>query len=149
MRESAQRQTWRRRVGELLDSGLPVKTWCAINEIDFSLMYRWLAIFKDQEPEVLGGYEIAHAGDGHIHWVECVMRAWAGTNSRTGGDGPSPDAGFDVIDLSDGPFDDAGPRGRSTSAHPIIVCAGRTSIHIANGADPELVRAAVEGACAR
>ena len=70
---------WRERARALVESGMPVNAWCEENHVKRSILFRWLRRFRDEEPEVLGGFELAHAGDGRRNWYEAVRKAAAGT----------------------------------------------------------------------
>jgi len=78
-------EKWRARARELVASGMPVSQWCEANGVEKSEMRRRLRRFRDEEPELLGGSEAAHAGDGRRQWYEAVRRFNAG--------GPLPAAG--------------------------------------------------------
>lgn len=71
-------EMWRERARALVKSGLPVNAWCEENHVNRSILFRWLRRFRDEEPEVLGGFELAHAGDGRRNWYEAVRKAAAG-----------------------------------------------------------------------
>ena len=65
-------------VEQLLGSELSVEEWCARNGMKKSNMYYWLERFKESDPELFGGYEIAHCGDGCRQWfkeVRSTLRA--------------------------------------------------------------------------
>ena len=68
-------EKWRERVRRLVASGSPVNEWCMRNGVRKSKMHQWLRLFRDEEPELLGGWEAAHAGDGRRNWYEAVRRA--------------------------------------------------------------------------
>lgn len=72
-------EMWRERARALVESGMPVNAWCEENHVKRSVLFRWLRRFRDEEPEVLGGFELAHAGDGRRNWYEAVRKAAAGT----------------------------------------------------------------------
>ena len=56
-------EMWRERARALVESGMPVNAWCEENHVKRSILFRWLRRFRDEEPEVLGGFELAHAGE--------------------------------------------------------------------------------------
>ena len=58
------RERWRTAAERLLATDMGVDEWYALNHVSSSALYRRLAWFRDNEPEVLGGWEAAHAGDG-------------------------------------------------------------------------------------
>lgn len=69
------RDTRRMHVERFLASGMELEGWCMLNGIRKSSMYRWMRAFIEEEPEVFGGYDIAHAGDGSSRWLECILEA--------------------------------------------------------------------------
>ena len=69
------RERWRTAAERLLATDMGVDEWCALNHVSSSALYRRLAWFRDNEPEVLGGWEAAHAGDGERRWLEAVRAA--------------------------------------------------------------------------
>ena len=72
------RERWRTAAERLLATDMGVDEWCALNHVSSSALYRRLAWFRDNEPEVLGGWEAAHAGDGERRWLEAVRAAARG-----------------------------------------------------------------------
>lgn len=95
------RKTRREQVERLLGSGMRVSEWCALNGVDGKVLYKWLGVFRDEEPEVFGGREIAHAGDGRRFWFEEVRRAMSESKALAKRDGGPPAPAFAVIDSSD------------------------------------------------
>ena len=69
----------RRKIEQFLASDMGLTPWCKLNRIKVSTFYGWLAYFRDNDPSVFGGYEIAHAGDGHRNWVQLVRAAMSGS----------------------------------------------------------------------
>ena len=72
------RERWRTAAERLLATDMGVDERCALNHVSPSALYRRLAWFRDNEPEVLGGREAAHAGDGEGRWLEAVRAAARG-----------------------------------------------------------------------
>ena len=72
------RERWRTAAERLLATDMGVDEWCALNHVSSSALYRRLAWFRDNEPEVLGGWEAAYAGDGERRWLEAVRAAARG-----------------------------------------------------------------------
>lgn len=72
------RERWRTAAERLLAADMGVDERCALNHVSSSALYRRLAWFRDNEPEVLGGWEAAHAGDGEGRWLEAVRAAARG-----------------------------------------------------------------------
>lgn len=71
-------EMWRERARSLVGSGMAANAWCEENGVKRAAMFRWLERFRDEEPEVLGGWEAAHAGDGRRNWFEAVRRTNSG-----------------------------------------------------------------------
>ena len=44
----------REQVENCLSSPMTVEEWCRLNRVSESTMYRWMAIFRDEEPELFG-----------------------------------------------------------------------------------------------
>ena len=65
----------RRQVEQLVASGMGVDQWCRLNKVSKAALYYWMSAFKESDPDIFGGYEIAHAGDGKRNWYEHVRRA--------------------------------------------------------------------------
>lgn len=94
-------EMWRERARALVESGMPVNAWCEENHVKRSILFRWLRRFRDEEPEVLGGFELAHAGDGRRNWYEAVRKAAAGTpGARPRPAPPAPVPCFVEVDLA-------------------------------------------------
>lgn len=72
----SKRNHYRDLVERFLSSGMGIGSWCSLNHVSKSNLYYWLAIFRDEEPDVFGGFEIAHAGDGNRFWLKSVMDAY-------------------------------------------------------------------------
>ena len=68
---------WRSRARSLVASGMTVNAWCEENRVRKSTFHQGLRRFRDEEPEIFGGFEAAHAGDGRRNWYEAVRRAGA------------------------------------------------------------------------
>lgn len=104
-------ERWRTAAERLLATDMGVDEWCALNHVSSSALYRRLAWFRDNEPEVLGGWEAAHAGDGERRWLE-VVGAAAGHAARRrpggalgGGVGVNPFAAPQRVFVSASPCD--------------------------------------------
>lgn len=44
----------REQVENCLSSPMTIEEWCRLNRVSESTMYRWMAIFRDEEPELFG-----------------------------------------------------------------------------------------------
>ena len=150
MNES-RRRIWRDRAREVLESRVPVRTWCEERGIHYAMMYRWLRVFRDEEPDVFGGYDMAHAGDGHRNWLECVRRARNGEPIEpVVDDRDYAPVEFSSIELA-ASVETATPAIMeiADACAPIMIKAGAVCVLIGNDARAELVAATVRGACAR
>ena len=74
-RKADVRAARRKQAEQLVASGIDVAQWCELNEVGKAALYGWLKVFRDSDPDVFGGYDIAHAGDGHRNWYEHVRKA--------------------------------------------------------------------------
>ena len=131
------RERRRRQVEQLLVSGMDVREWCALNRVGRGALYAWLTEFRDTEPELFGGYEIAHAGDGHRNWFEHVRNAMA-ERSALALRGPAP--AFAVVESLD--LDPPAPgRAPATAASgaPIVVSFNGVTVEVpAGSAEPDV-----------
>ena len=69
------RESRRRQVEQLVASGMRVDEWCRLNKVSKAALYYWMSAFRESDPDIFGGYEIAHAGDGKHNWYEHVRNA--------------------------------------------------------------------------
>ena len=69
------RESRRRQVEQLVASGMGVDQWCRLNKVSKAALYYWMSAFKESDPDIFGGYDIAHAGDGKRNWYEHVRKA--------------------------------------------------------------------------
>lgn len=69
------RESRRRQVEQLVASGMGVDQWCSLNKVSKAALYYWMSAFRESDPDIFGGYEIAHAGDGKRNWYEHVRKA--------------------------------------------------------------------------
>ena len=69
------RERRRRQVEQLVASGMGVDQWCKLNKVSKAALYYWMGVFKESDPDIFGGYAIAHAGDGKRSWYEHVRKA--------------------------------------------------------------------------
>ena len=131
------RERRRRQVEQLLASGMEVREWCELNRVGRGALYAWLTEFRDTEPELFGGYEIAHAGDGHRNWFEHVRSAMA-ERSALALRGPAP--AFAVVESLDlEPAMRAMPVSAPPGA-PIVVTVNGLTVEVpAGSAEPDVV----------
>ena len=131
------RERRRRQVEQLLASGMEVREWCDLNRVGRGALYAWLVEFRDTEPELFGGYEIAHAGDGHRNWFEHVRNAMA-ERSALALRGPAPAfAVVESLDL-DPPAPERAPATTASGA-PIVVSVNGVAVEVpAGSAEPDV-----------
>ena len=66
-----ERRNFRReQVENCLSSSMTIEEWCRLNHVSESTMYRWMAIFRDEEPEL---FEKPNASQ----WIELSRDAIA------------------------------------------------------------------------
>lgn len=97
--------TRRAKVEQLLASDLSVRRWCELNHVKPATMYDWLEHFRDNDPDVFGGYEIAHSGDGRRCWLMHVRKALRASRAiQPASPVPEvqkPPASFAIVDTAD------------------------------------------------
>ena len=132
------RERRRRQVEQLLASGMDVREWCELNKVGRGALYAWLVEFRDTEPELFGGYEIAHAGDGHRNWFERVRNAMA-ERTALAVRGPAP--AFAVVESLDlEPPSPAGAIGPAAApGAPIVVSVNGATVEVpAGSSEPDV-----------
>jgi hypothetical protein len=107
---------------------MDVREWCELNRVGRGALYAWLAEFRDTEPELFGGYEIAHAGDGHRNWFEHVRNAMA-ERTALAVRGPAP--AFAVVESLDLELPE--PGSRPAAGAPIVVSANGATVEVPAG----------------
>ena len=60
----------REQVENCLSSSMTIEEWCRLNRVSESTMYRWMAIFRDEEPELFGKPRVGE-------WIELSKEAIA------------------------------------------------------------------------
>ena len=133
-------------------SGLPASEWARLNHVNRTSLYRALEWFRDHEPEVLGGYDVAHAGDGHRDWYERVRHAaheslLPAAPARPGAPVPAvpdddPFAPFVELSLADL----AGVAGGATRAGAVEVDLRTLTATVGPGADDRALAALLRAA---
>lgn len=69
---AARRDMWAGRIERCLASGMAIGEWCSLNKVNRSSMYRWLAVFREEEPGRLGGKNSETSG-----WVKVARQGIA------------------------------------------------------------------------
>jgi len=133
----------RQYVERLLDSELSVPEWCKRNGILKSTMYRWLAVFTEEEPELFGGRQNI-VDSSKRRWVETTRlnikasRALA-TMPTTKAPAPVPSskrqaAGVIIVDtLYAEPTEAATPQQTPAGISPILVELNGANVAIPPG----------------
>ena len=49
MKEAERRDMWAGRIERCLASGMAIGEWCSLNKVNKSSLYRWIAVFRDDE----------------------------------------------------------------------------------------------------
>ena len=128
MASNQTKELWRSRIERLLATDMGVTAWCNANKVSDSSMFKWIGFFADTEPELFGGYEIAHAGDGHRNWFEHVRNAMA-ERTALAVRGPAP--AFAVVGSLDLELPE--PGSRPAAGAPIVVSANGATVEVPAG----------------
>lgn len=67
--DAARRDMWAGRIERYLASGMAIDEWCSLNKVNKSSLYRWLAVFRDEEPGRFAGKNSETSG-----WVKVTRR---------------------------------------------------------------------------
>ena len=65
--DAARRDMWAGRIERCLASGMAIGEWCSLNKVSRSSLYRWLAVFRDEDPGRFAGTSSETSG-----WVKVV-----------------------------------------------------------------------------
>ena len=65
--DAARRDMWAGRIERCLASGMAIGEWCSLNKVSRSSLYRWLAVFCDEDPGRFAGKSSETSG-----WVKVV-----------------------------------------------------------------------------
>lgn len=60
----------REQVERCLATTMTIKDWCALNGVPTSTMYRWMAVFRKEEPGLFGGQSASE-------WIEVTRESIA------------------------------------------------------------------------
>lgn len=63
--DAARRDMWAGRIERCLASGMAIGEWCSLNKVNKSSLYRWLAVFRDEDPGRFAGKNSETSG-----WVK-------------------------------------------------------------------------------
>lgn len=67
MRPKARRNMRREQIERFLASDITVEQWCKNERVSESCFYRWLAVFREEEPELFEG---TGRGKSQVGWIE-------------------------------------------------------------------------------
>ena len=70
--DAARRDIWAGRIEHCLASGMAVGEWCSLNKVSRSSLYRWLAVFRDEDPGRFAGKNSETSG-----WVKAAREGIA------------------------------------------------------------------------
>ena len=65
--DAARRDMWAGRIERCRASGMAIGEWCSLNKVSRSSLYRWLAVFRDEDPGRFAGKSSETSG-----WVKVV-----------------------------------------------------------------------------
>ena len=132
------RENRRRQVEQLVASGMGVDQWCKLNKVSKAALYYWMSALKESDPDIFGGYEIAHAGDGKRNWYEHVRRALKASTAieraKTPGvlENAADPPAFAVVDVASLACAEGGPAGAAATA-PITVRMRGIEVDVPSG----------------
>ena len=70
--DAARRDIWAGRIERCLASGMAVGEWCSLYKVSRSSLYRWLAVFRDEDPGRFAGKNSETSG-----WVKAAREGIA------------------------------------------------------------------------
>ncbi|MBR3385800.1 MAG: hypothetical protein IKG69_11470 [Atopobiaceae bacterium] len=124
------RDLWRTRCEQLVDSGMKVHEWCALNHVRAASMYEWLKVFHREDPSMFGGIGLPEGMEGYGRgWYEAVRRAYAEAHSIV----PQrlcASPSFAVVDAGD-----LAPRQHAVGGADITVTIGAAAVTCPVGCD--------------
>lgn len=127
--DAARRDMWAGRIERCLASGMAIGEWCSLNKVNRSSMYRWLAVFREEEPGRFGGKNSETSG-----WVKVTRQGIAAAKAIV----PAASAA--------GQAEDAPASGGPSAALPIRALVGRVELAIPAGSAEADIAAAMRAA---
>ncbi len=127
--DAARRDMWAGRIERCLASGMAIAEWCSLNKVNRSSMYRWLAVFREEEPGRFGGKSSETSG-----WVKVTRQGIAAAKAIV----PAASAA--------GPAEEAPVPGGPSAASPIRALVGRVELAIPAGSSETDIAAAMRAA---
>ena len=129
MKEAERRDMWAGRIERCLASGMAIGEWCSLNKVNKSSLYRWIAVFRDDEPGRFSSRNAETSG-----WVKVTRDGIAAAKAIV------PAAG--APDL----VEEAAPKGPAGAALPIRALVGRVELAIPAGSSEPDIAAAMRAA---
>ena len=129
--DAARRDMWAGRIERCLASGMAIGEWCSLNKVSKSSLYRWLGIFRDEEPGRFAGKNSETSG-----WVKVARGDIAASKAIV----PAADA--EAVDQADGSPAPEGP----SAPLPIRALVGRVELAIPAGSSESDIAAAMRAA---
>jgi hypothetical protein len=136
----------------LIDSELSVKDWAELNNIGASLVYKWLAYFRDNEPDIFGDTELLGQCVGKNSWYARFLQAKKEArmlcikkdkSNEIAPSSANKDTGFIVIDTNDvlSHKQETNTNIQSSQANCIVVNFANTSVSIPSGTKTSDIKA--------
>lgn len=127
--DAARRDMWAGRIERCLASGMAIGEWCSLNKVNKSSMYRWLAVFRDEDPGRFGGKNSETS-----EWVKVTRQGIAEAKAIV------PAAG------AADPAEEAPASWSPSAASPIRALVGRVELAIPAGSAESDIAAAMRAA---
>ena len=134
--DAARRDMWAGRIERCLASGMAIGEWCSLNKVNKSSLYRWLAVFRDEEPARFAGKNSGTSG-----WLKVTRQSIADAKAIVPAAGPAAQGAADPAEEA------AEPKG-PLSPLPIRALVGRVELAIPAGSAESDIAAAMRAAAA-
>ena len=132
--DAARRDMWAGRIERCLASGMAIGEWCSLNKVNKSSLYRWLAVFRDEEPGRFAGKNSETTG-----WVKVTRQGIADAKAIVPAAGPAAQGAAD-------PAEEGAERKGPSSPLPTSALVGRVELAIPAGAAEADIAAAMRAA---
>ena len=132
--DAARRDMWAGRIERCLASGMAIGEWCSLNKVNKSSLYRWLAVFRDEDPGRFAGKNSETSG-----WVKVARDGIAAAKAIVPAYSAAGQAPADPVERAQGP---AG----AGAQMPIRALVGRVELAIPAGAAEADIAAAMRAA---
>ena len=127
--DAARRDMWAGRIERCLASGMAISEWCSLNKVNKSSMYRWLAVFREEEPGRFGGKNSETSG-----WMKVTRQGIVAAKAIV----PAASAAD--------PAEEAPASGVPSAAAPIRALVGRVELAIPAGSAEADIASAMRAA---